>query len=389
MKKNRSDRIEEAVYCYKNSSNEKDKEEAIILLMNSFEPLINKYHRILKDNSNEIFNNSNKGLRNLMTKKKSEEKFKNTKIFLSVVSNQISNEDLDSILKISLITLINRYECTGKTFLCYVDKAFKFEVMRNVKKEMDYMIPYSLYFDDVKEQININKIEDTSADVIKILDKKNKKNLFNLNYIKSMSNLEKFIIRKFYLEDIRVKEISYLTTLSESYIKAIKKDAVDKIKGYYDNTIGEKIMNKKLRNDNQKTNFTEKTLENYKQCIKEDRCDFVQRLNKGKVSIDFLLFSFEDEMLSLDIEVFIPKEDYNENLKSSSVNEPCEESTVLSKNLKIPLVKIFWGSILDKKREFEDYKEFNSFLENESLKILIDKIPAIESLLNEDLIDLN
>ena len=255
--------IEEIVMTYKGIEkgyNDYQEEEIIVVPLNSkeaanelierFHPLMNKYIKLIKsgqinwsDMNIKKFVGTfidDKGLKRALWRERQKPEYRNMIAqnfnFVVETAGQMPEEEMLLEFQIIILTLAKRYKKTNRNFCAYVNNCFFYEVSRWIKNYQKN--PMNIHYRQVNFEDYIGIEEDFS---IAIDDKfyENSMGIPDHNWIqgkscsemfKTLDNLERKIIIKYYLEDWNDKLIStefslHMNTINQKRNSAIKKIA--------------------------------------------------------------------------------------------------------------------------------------------------------------------
>ena len=256
------DEIEKAVFEYQKQFKDpqvseeqlRKSKEAGEFIIEKFQPLVNKYLILLttgqinwNDSEMKLFVSKfiiNKELIAALKRKKQKamyrkEIFKNFN-FIKETYGSLPRTEIQSDLQTFLLILAKRYQDKGKNFCAYVYNTYKNEVCRHIKKFIENPININYknleYQDYINGEID-NNIENVQEDVLyeTITELPNRSWILGENYsdiFNGISQLDKRILVKYYLEEWKDKQIAeyfglHINTINQRRRKAAKQIAIN------------------------------------------------------------------------------------------------------------------------------------------------------------------
>lgn len=253
------DRIEKLVMDYQKqfedgcTPEQKAKsQESASKIIEKFDPLLGKYLNLLTGRFINFYDKdmkefvylfiNNKNLRKVLRSKHIPTELRHTinnKFnFIRTTYGQLNDDDIMTDLQFILLTLAKRYKQSGRTFCVYVSSVFKFELARHIKKFIKDPInlPYKNmeFLDTIKSEHNEDPIEMSYEDTYN----ENDLGLPNLQWMhgndcseefECLSNMERMVLVKYYLEGWHDKMIADRVGVSVSTLNKIRRDAAEKV----------------------------------------------------------------------------------------------------------------------------------------------------------------
>lgn len=248
--------VEDLVIQYqKQFADEKYREESNSAgneLLTRFTPLIRKYYTLIttgqinfNDKEMKVFISAfldQQDLRRALFRKKQSQEYKSRIYqnfnFIKEIYGSIDEEEILMDLQMLLLVLAKRYKIMGKSYCGYVYNSYCFEVARHIKSYISDMsnIPYrKLRYED-----SLNGMESTECDlddalyedVLGIPDYTWISGTNCSDIFSNLSNLDRKIVVKYYLESYTDKQIAkefsvHMNTINQKRKAAVKKIAVN------------------------------------------------------------------------------------------------------------------------------------------------------------------
>lgn len=252
------DEVEELVMEYKKQFEEESTPKQILKsqdaaedLLERFSPLFKKYIKLLKGGPINYFDQEMKmfvylfiddkdllkELRSNKQNTKVKKEINNKFNFVRETYGSLPEEEIHRDLSVLFLVLAKRYKQKGRSFCGYLYNSFKFEVARFIKKYIKDPINISYKNSEFKD--NLNGAEDLEyRGVYEDKYYENELGLPNLKWIsgeacsepfEKLTNLERKIIVKYYLEEWNDRQISETLSMSISTINQIRRSAAKKI----------------------------------------------------------------------------------------------------------------------------------------------------------------
>ena len=249
--------IEELVMTYKTQFNpdatiaDKEKaDRASEQLLKCFEPLFKKYILLMKTIKMDFTDKEQKSfVRMFMPEKQLKQALKRKKItakFRAPIQNRFNfiretygsqtEEEILTDLQILFFTLLKRYKQMGKNFCAYLYRSYGYEVARHIKKYTNNLanIPYRSveYTEYIQSPNNMN--EDCFEDKIYEDDM----GIPDLSWISGeccsniflqLSNLERKLLIKYYLEDYNDRQIAEEFSMHINTVNQKRRIAIQKL----------------------------------------------------------------------------------------------------------------------------------------------------------------
>lgn len=252
------DEVEELIMIYKEQFEEGatseiklKSEKAALELLQRFSPLFKKYIRLLKGGTinysdremkmfvylfiddRDLHKELRKRKQNSSDKKSINQKFN----FVRQTYGSLQDEEIERDLSVLFLTLARRYKQKGRSFCGYLYNSFKFEVARYIKKYIKDPINISYKISEYKENMN-GEIDENINDFYEDNYYENNLGLPNKEWLTgnacsemfdNLTNLERSIIVKYYLEEWNDRQISIPLGISISTVNQIRRSATSKI----------------------------------------------------------------------------------------------------------------------------------------------------------------
>lgn len=286
-KKNKKewDEIEDLVMIYKRqfdddctAEEEVESQDAALELINRFSPLIKKYIRLLKGGDINFFDsemkmfvylfiddkNLQKELRKKIQTSSGRKEINNKFNFIRETYGALTEDEITVDLQILLLTLARRYKQKGRSFCGYLYNSFKFEVARFIKKYINDPINISYKMSEYISNLN-GELDENIEEAYEDNYYENQLGLPNLEWIngsacsecfEGLTNLERKLLVKYYLEDWNDRQISDAIGIGISTVNSTRRDAALKVAESMGLTEDDIVRRRKLGSptiDNQKS----------------------------------------------------------------------------------------------------------------------------------------